>query len=132
MKDLTPNAVFVETACFALILDSLSSEDIAEYVFHIRQGLKFLSKMTCQAAALQRIASIQAALIAIGLDSNPQIEPLDQTPWSMGFDVTHTFNDNDFPVQFRETVDHILSLSTIPILSDNFDISNTSEYTGYY
>ncbi|KAI9733872.1 MAG: hypothetical protein M1834_002527 [Cirrosporium novae-zelandiae] len=80
VKNLPPNAFFIETSCFTLILDGQFGNERDKHLAEIHKGLECLSRMACKSIISARIESIETALAATGLKGasisreNPTIE----------------------------------------------------------
>lgn len=116
LQDLTPNAFFIETACFTLILDSLSAESITKHAPFLEKGLYCLSNMACQRVVAPRLASIRAAMSAIGLDCGYYSSAPFQSPSSPEESDSY-FVD---PTSVHSITDDVLSFSSIAMPTLDF------------
>lgn len=71
VKNLTPNAVFIENVCFTLIIDSYSSYNTQKHARDINLALQCLYSLTSCSAILTRINCITTAMMATGIEILP-------------------------------------------------------------
>ncbi|KAL4905630.1 hypothetical protein BDW74DRAFT_177998 [Aspergillus multicolor] len=74
VKDLPPNASFIESACLSLLLAALgenlhrSSASLAQYLGDICRGLGYMGQMSCQATVASRVQRVEALLAVSGFE----------------------------------------------------------------